>query len=379
MSTSLGVIAQSNTSTYIVGGIDTYITDEGSSQKVECFLYFKRTNTFSGSTWSSSVSGTVTIDGESTSVNFSPTIPGNNNNWIGPYIHATKVFTGGERNITVGWSTTDNAGSYFGGSGSTTITVPASYTAPTGLSYSNIEIGPDWVSCDVSITGWGTGGTSAQRYLEASLCQNENVSVRNWTAVYGEALSANIRVDNTNATTVRQLTIAPNSRYYLTAYAANGAAGTGNTFYTPIYTRPYPPALSLLSVGQTDANIQYSFNPNDGHFLSEVIRYRINGGEWQQGSIEISPGVIELTGLTSDTEYLLEVMVCGLATGSTTTIWSESAIASMTIKTKKSHKLYGSVNGETKEIVKLYGSVNGLTKGITALYGSVNGETRRIY
>ena len=126
----LGVLAISNTSTYIQGGIDTWITDNGSSKTVDCYLYFRRTNTYSGQTYSSSTAMTVTIDGTSASATSATSIPGYNNDWQGWYVHCSKTFTGDAKTITISWSSS-GVGSYFNGSGSTTITVPASYTNPS--------------------------------------------------------------------------------------------------------------------------------------------------------------------------------------------------------------------------------------------------------
>ena len=379
MSTALGVIAQGNTSTYIVGGIDTYITDNGGSKTVDCYLYFRRTNTYSGVTYSSSVDGTVTIDGTATSARFAPSIPGYNNNWIGPYVHASKTFTGAAKSITVSWSTTDNAGSYFGGSGSATITVPASYTAPTGLNRTNDSIGTDSITADVSVTGWGTGGSTAQHYVELSVCTAQNTSTRSYTKAYiGDSLSGTITVDNTADTTVRNITIGPNNRYYLTQYATNGAAGTGNSSFTEAITPCKPPVQFEIvpgSLTDTSVSIRWALDSNSGHYLQEALLYDYEGGGiWT----DAGNSNIELTGLTPDTEYTI-VAVTGGYSVIPESPETQSQPVSITFTTKKSHKGYGSVNGEATEVSKIYSSVNNQSKEIVAIYGSENGLTKRIY
>lgn len=379
MATGLGVIAQSNTSTYIVGGIDTWITDNGGSKTVDCYLYFKRTNTYSGTTWSSSTTGTITIDGSATTGTFSPQIPGYNNNWIGPYVHAAKTFTGGAKNITVSWSTSDVAGGYFGGSGSATITVPASYTAPTGLAVANATATPDSVTATVSVTGWGTGGSSAQHYLELSVCQAQNTSTRNYTKLYpGSSLSGSITVDNTASTTVRNLTITPNSRYYLTEYASNGAAGTGNTSFTEIITPCRPPVQFEIvpgSLTDTSVSIRWALDSDSGHYLQEALLYDYDGlGIWT----DAGNSNIELTGLTPDTEYTI-VAVTGGYSVIPVAPETQSQPVSITFTTKKAYKAYGPVNGQATEVSKIYGPVNNQSKEIVAIYGSENGLTKRIY
>jgi hypothetical protein len=380
MATALGVLAQSNTSDYIVGGIDTYITDNGGSKTVDCYLYFRRTNTYANPTWSSSVDGTVTIDGTSASTRFSPNIPGYNNNWIGPYVHAAKTFTGGAKSITVSWSTTDNVSPYrFGGSGSATITVPASYTAPTGLTRSNDSVGTDSITADVSVTGWGTGGSTAQHYVELSVCTAQNTTTRSYTKAYiGDSLSGTITVDNTADTTVRNITIGPNNRYYLTQYATNGAADTGNSSFTAVVTPCLPPAQFEIvpgSITDTSATIRWALNSNSGHYLQEQLLYTIDGGvNW----LDATSGDIELNLLDPDTQYTATAKTIGYVSNPEFYV-TESEPVSITFTTKKSYKAYGSVNGETAEVTKIYGSVNGQTKEIVAIYGSDNGVTKRIY
>lgn len=379
MSTALGVIAQGNTSTYIVGGIDTYITDNGGSKTVDCYLYFRRTNTYSGTTYSSSVDGTVTIDGTATSARFAPSIPGYNNNWIGPYVHASKTFTGGAKNITVSWSANDNVGGYFGGSGSATITVPASYTAPTGLARSNDNVGTDSITANVSVTGWGTGGSTAQHYVELSVCTAQNTTTRNYTKAYiGDSLSGTITVDNTADTTVRNITIGPNNRYYLTQYATNGAAGTGNTSFSEVITPCKPPVQFEIvpgSLTDTSVSIRWALDSNSGHYLQEALLYDYEGlGIWT----DAGNSDIELTGLTPDTEYTIVAITAGYSVIPVDPV-TESTPVSITFTTKKSHKAYGSVNNQAAEVSKIYGSVNNQSKEIVAIYGSENGLTKRIY
>ena len=253
MSTSLGVLAVSNTSTYIQGGIDTWITDNGSSKTIDCYLYFRRTNSYSGTTWSSSVSGTVTIDGTSASASFSPSIPGYNNDWQGWYVHCSKTFEGDARNITISWSSS-GVGSYFNGSGSATITVPASYTSPSTPSVALKSKTYNSATFAVSISSYGNPSGVSGRYIEAAVLQANSYdgstsNARRWNIVQNTT-SATILVNNSSygngGSSGEGLTIVGNHKYWYGGYATNTqktASVVTGSFYTPC-----PPLSSLGDV-----------------------------------------------------------------------------------------------------------------------------------
>lgn len=385
----LGVIAQSNTSTYIVAGLDTWITENSDSVVVDCYLYFKRTNTYSGVTYSTGVTGTITIDGSTTSGTFDPQIPGNTNDWQGPYIHAQKSFTGSARTITVSWSTSDSVTAYFGGSGSASVMLPPSNTPPTGLYMSNLIVGPQAVTATIGVTDWGNGGTTAGRYLELSVCQNSNIDTRSWNTSHpGNNLSAEITVSNSSATPYQQLTITPNQHYYLTQYATNGAANTGNTSFTEIVTPCEAITVGTVTPDEqgttayyTGENILFSYSTGAG-YCDTVIMYRVysSRGGWSPWWSIVPPGTTDQTlnvsGLAFDSDYTVEMKISQTKSGIQK---SESEVTSVSFHTIKQYKFYGSVNNTTKSITNLYGSVNGQTKLISKLYGSVDGVTKRIF
>jgi len=382
-STSLGVIAQANTSTYIVGGLDTYLTPVSGGVRVECYFYYKRTNTYAGSTYSSSTDVVITIDGSTTSANIEPLIPGYNNAWIGPYVYASKTFTSGG-DITISWSATDNAGAYFGGSGSTTITVPS---APTGLTRSNTVISPTSVSATLSITSWGVGGTQADRYLELSVV-NAELTKRNYKRAYiGTSTSANITVDNSatsEPTTHKEITIGPNDHYYLVEYATNGAMGsltTNQSIYTPCN------APTVTKGDATDTTQPFTFAAPAGNgALATVFRYRYkaNGGsfgDWVYAARNATSGSVTITGLTANTSYTMESQVITTtSTAAPYTVTTTSSTTTTTFTTTETpRKAYGSVGGQTKRAAKIYGSVANKSKLVVKVYGSKNGLTKRIY
>ena len=386
MATGLGVIAVANTSTYIQAGLDTYIHDNGGSKTVECFLYFRRTNSYSGATYSSSVDCEVYIDSASHMANMAITVEGGKQNvWQGPFLSVSKTFTGGQTTATVRWVTRDNVGSYLGGSGSATITVPASYTPPTGLYRSNTVVNPRSITATIGVTGWGTGGSTAQHYVELSVCQSNNINTRNYKPLFiGDSLSGSITVDNSSP--YRALTITPNQRYYLTQYASNGAAGTGNTSFGVAITPCEAPVINALTPYEGEetgtgtkyagVHVEYTVDTGAG-FLTTVTAYRIRnitaGGSWSQWwTMPEGYSEMWLYPLAYDSDYEIEMKV-------QQEMGTDSAVTTGTFRTVKQYKLYGSVNNQTKKITKLYGSVNGQTKLISKLYGSVNGVTKRIY
>ena len=389
--TSLGYLASGTLgNSNLQAALDTYIEDNGGNKVVKCWLYIRRTNVYAYSTYSSSVDLTITIDGTNTSTNRSITIEGGKQNqWQGPWLFAEKAFSGAAQTITISWVTTDNvpySGTYqFSGSGSASVNVPASDTPPTGLTRTYTSLDPTSITAGVSVTGWGTGGSTAQHKLSLSVCKNQNTSSRNYTQTYpGNSTSASITVDNTSSTTHRDFTIQPNARYYLTQYAENGSAGTGNTSFTEIVTpcpaptivalTPYLTYDSSTGVWYATIRVDYTTNTGAGYLTTETeYRLRKSGSQWSQWWTQ-AEGTTRfwLDGLADDSDYEIQMKV-------TQSNGTSSSITTGTAHTPKLYKLYGSVGGKTKSINKLYCSVGGKTKLVTKLYGSVNGVTKRIF
>ena len=388
--TSLGYLASGTLgNSNLQAALDTYIEDNGGNKIVKCWLYIRRTNVYSYSTYSSSVDLTITIDGTNTTTNRSITIEGGKQNqWQGPWLFAEKAFDGAAQTITISWVTTDNvpySGTYqFSGSGSDSVNVPASDTPPTGLTRTYTSVGPTSITAGVSVTGWGTGGSTAQHKLSLSVCKNQNTSSRNYTQTYpGNSTSASITVDNTPSTTHRDFAIQPNARYYLTQYAENGSAGTGNTSFTEIVTPCSKPVISNITATyspDTLGVITFNYSHNTGaNYYDAQMRYRVYNytpGTWSswQETQGLS-GSFEMAYLAPDTEYKFDVALGQYNPG----LVQSSEATTITVRTPKAYKLYGSVGGKTKSINKLYCSVGGKTKLVTKLYGSVNGVTKRIF
>lgn len=310
----LGVLAISNTSTYIQGGIDTWITDNGSSKTVDCYLYFRRTNTYSGQTYSSSTAMTVTIDGTSASATSATSIPGYNNDWQGWYVHCSKTFTGDAKTITISWSSS-GVGSYFNGSGSTTITVPASYTNPSTPSVTLKSKTYNSATFAVSISSYGNPSSASGRYIEAAILAQNSYGNSYRYAIAQNTTSATITVNNSSSTGSTALTIQGNKKYWYGGYASNtqkNVSTVTGSFYTPC---PPLSALSLSSQAYSTYNtinavISYT-RQSDGGAETRTGKYRYstdNGSTWTSwtsfGTVSNTSGTFTVSLPTSKTVLL---------------------------------------------------------------------------
>lgn len=271
----MAVVAVANTSTYIQGGIeyDAYVS--GSNIVVNVRLYFRRTNTWSGQTSSSSVGEYICISGDPANYNYSQTgsitvAGGQQNVWQGAFFSASRTFDSsrGGNTIYVGWKTNDNVSSYFTGSNNIQITLPTVNTPPTGLAASNIIRGTESFTADVSITGWGVG--SGTRYKELQVWTYNASSLtapRRYQPVYGNNLTDTITVNNSS--TGGDLVLVGNTRYTIGVYATNGAANTGSLRVGNYATLAYAPSLSVTPIDDSSVLITYSLQA-DGGFLRRM-------------------------------------------------------------------------------------------------------------
>lgn len=273
-------VAIANSSTYIQGGITYEITTSGSNIHVIIRLYFRRTNTYAGATSSSSVTQYLAASGAASNwVNCQTgaiTVNGGQQNvWQGRFAKYERDFDAsrGGQTIYIGWKTVDNYQGYFSGEGQTTITLPTVATSPTGLSVSNIRANPDGFTANVSITGWGTGGTTSGRYRELQAWTNSSsglVELRRYQAVFSSDLSGDITVNNSSS---GSLNIQPNTTYVIGAYASNGAASAGSMRvgqYTTSASVPETPTISVSSATKNSITISYgtsSFNGSGTVYL----------------------------------------------------------------------------------------------------------------
>ena len=270
------------------------------------------------------------------------------------------------------YSGSTSNGSLFSFDGS--VTIPSQ--APTGLSLSGVQAGPDWVSGTLSVSAWN-GGDSSTRYRNLSVMatNDKTTSVRRYERVYGNDLSGLVYVDNNTA--YGTMTIVPNTQYWLWWYATNGIAAIQSPDTSTTTVTTLPPKVTdqyISNLSATSFTINWTI-PADGGKYAKDYAYSIDGGTtWVSCYVKtdgtMSTAYYVITGLDPTTQYTVKFRV----TTSAGTTYCDDFETVTTLA-----RLYGSVNGVTKRIIKLYGPVNGTTKRITKLYGSVNGVTKRVF
>jgi len=265
---------------------------------------------------------------------------------------------------------TDGQDGYLGFSGS--VSIPAQYSPPTGLSVSIAEKYPTGAKFNVSVSSYGNPSSASGRYIEAAILNQNTYGATYRFATASNTSSSAITVNNNSSGGT--LTVQPNKEYYYGAYASNTQRNTSKVQGTFV-TLAEAPTLSVNTLGETDVVMNYSTTA-DGNKYTKSVQYSLdNGSTWTTGATvstgSASSGTFTISGLTDDTTYTLK---CRVSTTAGNTNGTD-----VTFTTLESHKLYGSVAGKTKKIVKLYGSVAGKTKEITKLYASVGGQTKRIF
>lgn len=374
----MSIVAIANTSTYIQGGLDVTTSVSGSSITVTEKLYFRRTNAYSGSTYSSSVTGTLGISTQTSSSTSAVTVAGGQQNvWQGPFFTATRTFDSSRsgNTITCSWSTTDNVAAYFTGSGSASITLPTAYVAPSGLAVTLDDFGENWATMTVSISSWGTPSGASGRWLEAGVAgQNawQSPSLRS-AIVSNPGLSTQITVNNSSTKTTT-LTIVGNTKYYYGGHATNTQLTTSTVVGTFV-TLPPAPTITVGNITADTATLKWS-TPADGNAYSKAII--ASGAGLSSETIatvstgSASSGTYSLTGLTEKTKYTITYYAKTTSGSSTTKTVSFTTAGNPAV-------FYGSASSKAAKIHSFYGSVNGKTSGVRKLYASVDGKTKLIF
>lgn len=237
--------------------------------------------------------------------------------------------------------------------------VPTFATAPTGLAVSNIVSGQEGFTADVSITGWGGAGDASSRYRELQVwtySQSGLVEPRRYQAEHGNTLSSNITVTNSSNGT---LTIVPNTKYVIGAYATNGTYNTGSQRMNVATTLPPTPALSLTDVTQGAVSFTYSV-PNQGGEYDMVVKYQLDSGP----SVTLTTLTGSGTKSGSFSFTMLQPGTSHTITLSLATTAGESVSNTVSFETLAAC-LYGSANNYSKRIRKLYGPIPAVTTTYT--------------
>lgn len=333
-------------------------------------IQFRRTSGYS-TTWYDDGAQLV-FNGQTKSANYSYTgYVGTDWVTLRPAISGYTISTSGG---TYSWDFTSPLGGVLACSGS--LTIPGQSSAPTGLTASNLVPGVEGFTADVSITGWGTGGSTSDRRKELQ-CWTYNATTltqpRRYNSVWGESLTTNISVNNySTISTDAILHITGNTIYTLGLYATNGAASTGSVNWMPAVTLPYEPILTSKRIEKTSATFKVDIHA-DGGFYEKDIYYSIdNGANWIYArkitSGDATTFDLELNNLSASTQYTLKVR--------STTPAGDSVSKDYVFTTSATTPcFYGSDNIQrARETVIFYGSSNSVARNIVKTYCSVNGR-----
>lgn len=331
-------------------------------------LLYTRTNTYSGST--SATNATFTFGGQS--VTFDKTFYGQQTDATVASVSFTISSSGGTYS-----GSTSNAG-LMGFSGS--VTIPAQSTAPSGLTASNLVAGPESFTADVSLSSWGSGGTSSSYYKELQCWTYDATALtypRRYLAVTSTSLSSTITVDNYSSSTDNPpLQIKGNTQYTLGLYATNGAANTGSIRWRDAVTLAYKPYIVLESVTKNSANFVANIKADGGHY-KKALFYSIDGTNWIVAATQLDGTATSVpfivSGLDAETAYTLRTKVvtfAGETPGDDFTFYTSA----------KTPAFYGSdAVQRAQETGRFYASVSSQAANVKRIYGSANGQAQIVF
>jgi len=373
-------VAVANTSTYIQGSVDYYAYVSGSNIVVDVYFAMRRTNSYSGNTYSSTATPSIMISGSQTwNYTGSPGITvygGQQDVWQGIYqASRTYASSAGGSTIYVGWKVDNDNSGYLGGSGVAAITLPTANTPPTGLSTSNTIKGVESVTSTVSITGWGIGSGTKYKELQVWTYSSSGlVTPRRYSGLPGDSLSSDITVDNSSLG--GDLVIRGNTPYVLGVYATNGSADTGSQRAGVFTTLAYPPSMSATLLDDTSVRINYALQADGGNYAKNVQYSLDNGNTWVTAATintgSATTGNFVITGLAPNTAYVLKTRVSTLA--------GETNGNDVSFTTLTGINFYGPVSNKTKSINRFYAPINRKSKLVKKLYGpDENGKSVLFY
>lgn len=310
----------------------------------------------------------VTIDG--TVVTSSVLVSGSTTIWSGSLASGSRSFS-----FSCPWYSGTKT---YSGSG--TIPAPESYSKPSGLSFSSVSAGSDYVTGTVSVSSWGIGvGSNTLGLFLSNSSSQQNITKYDlrWT----KDTSVTITLDNNTSLGAPQpALIIPNKRYYVYGYASNGGSYRGasdGSVYTSassmgeIVTLPEKANMWVVSKTGTSAVIGYTISASGGAY-GQVLKYRLgSSGSWitvttVSGTSEAT-GTFTVTGLTAGNTYTLNSTVS--TTAGTVT---NSSITFVSMSTSKfymsSENMFVPVKGGATKVSLLYGSVNNRAVFIKKLY-----------
>lgn len=281
-------------------------------------------------------SGTHTLDTWSTSGNY-------NANGDAPSVNITWAF-----NVRSSWA------GYWEEYGSITATGEAigpDGTPPTGLAATLIDAGPDWADISMSISSWGSPSTSATRYIEAAVLGTSTYGNPYKYKTATAVMSETFHVDNTGG---GNLTITPNTQYYVGGYATNQTRNA-RTVGAAFTTLPAVPIINALDQGHGVIDVTVT-HANEGSALSITEEYSIDdGATWTT----ITGGAFSLTLSTQTVLTVRRSSTAGVSSGTVTVAphFDVAIYASVLNKSKLITKVYASKTSTDRQLV----SINSVT------------------
>ena len=151
--------AIANTSTYIQGSVDYNAYVSGNNIIVDVTFQMRRTNSYSGATYSSTATPGIMISGSQTwnyTGSAGITVQGGQQNVWQTIYSASRTYSAASSGSTIyiGWRVTNDNSGYLGGSATTSITLPQVYTAPSGLTVAISEVYQDGAKFNVSLSSY---------------------------------------------------------------------------------------------------------------------------------------------------------------------------------------------------------------------------------
>lgn len=154
-----------------------------------------------------------------------------------------------------------------------TLYFDSSAVAPSGLTTSLVDFGPDWADISVHLGSWGSPSGSASRYIEAAILG---------TSTYGNPykfdtrtaiMNATIRADNSGR---GSLVVTPNTQYWYGGFATNNSADT-RVVSGQFTTLPAVPVINAIDQGHGVIDVTVT-HATEGSALTVTEEYSIDGG-----------------------------------------------------------------------------------------------------
>lgn len=246
-----------------------------------------------------------------------------------------------------------------GGSASWTLSFSQSSVAPSGLTTSLVDFGPDWADISVHLGSWGSPSGSASRYIEAAILGTSTYGNPYKNDTRTAVMDATIRVDNSGR---GNLVVTPNTQYWYGGFATNNSADT-SVVSGQFTTLPAVPVMNAIDQGHGVIAVTVT-HATEGSALTVTEEYSTDGGTtWTT----ITGGAFTVT---LSTQTVITVRRSSTSGISSTTI---------TVTPSFTTAIYGSVLNKTAEVKHIYASVNDVTKKVKKVYASVEGKTRLVF